>query len=420
MADKDFKLTISTVEAATCPPNKKDVLLFDTKTRGFGLRVSKSGSKTFIAQFRSANGVRRVVIGPFGVLAPEQARQKAKVILGAAADGRDIIAERKAAETAAKQEAADAAFTFGVMVKQWAAARNGDRRSSYLDEAVKCCTRNLPDWQDRPAGSITTREAVRELDAIKAAKGIVTANRTLAYARAAFSWAHGRQMIESHPMKGIEKPGRETTRERVLTPAELGAIWRGTEGLSLLTRGYLRTLMLTMQRREEVAGMQWSELSEDGASWTLPGTRAKNGRASIVHLSEAVRETIAKMPRIKGNPYVFAGRKEGVSIRGFNSAKANLDAAMKGAGDTIPAWSFHDFRRSGVTMLAGMGFAPHVCDRILNHITGTIQGVAAVYQRHEFLAERKAALDAWAALILSAAEGKPKAENVLQFREAAA
>ena len=126
------------------------------------------------------------------------------------------------------------------------------------------------------------------------------------------------------------------------------------------------------------------------------------------------------MPRIRGNPYVFAGAKPGEPIRGFNSAKVQLDRAIAAGGDKLPAWSFHDFRRSGVTVLAGMGFAPHVCDRILNHITGSIQGVAAVYQRHEFLAERKAALDAWAALVVGAAEGKPPAENVVPLRAEAA
>ena len=165
--------------------------------------------------------------------------------------------------------------------------------------------------------------------------------------------------------------------------------------------------------------MQWSELAEDCSIWILPAERAKNGRSTIVHLSEPVRAIIKAMPGMKGNPHVFAGTKTGQPIRGFNSAKAQLDSAIAAAGDKVAAWRFHDFRRSGVTTLAGMGFSPHVCDRILNHITGTIQGVAAVYQKHEFLPERKAALDAWAAVILAASEGKAVAGNVVQIRSAA-
>jgi integrase len=419
MAEKAFKLTQKTVEDAVCPEGKREVLLFDSVTRGFGLRVGKGGTKTFIAQYRTAGAVRRVVIGTFGVLAVEDGRKRAKVILGAAADGRDVVAEKKEKEEAAKAKAEDSAFTFGAMVEKWAAARKGDRRPSYLSEAVKCCTRNLSEWKDRPASSITVKDAVRRLDAIKAEKGTVTANRTLAYARAAYSWAQKRQAIAANPLRGMEQPGRETSRERVLSAAELGAVWRGTESLSLLSRGYIRTLLLTMQRREEVASMQWSELATDLSIWTLPGARAKNGRATIVHLSEPVQAIIKAMPSIEGNPFVFAGRKANEPIRGFNTAKLYLDKAMAGAGDAIPAWHFHDFRRSGVTLLAGMGFAPHVCDRILNHITGSIQGVAAVYQRHEFLEERKKALDAWAALILAAAQGKALPDNVMQIRSAA-
>ena len=419
MAEKAFKLTQTTVESAVCPEGKKDVLLFDSVTRGFGLRVGKSGTKIFIAQFRTATGVRRAVIGPFGVLAVEEARKKAKVILGAAADGRDVVAEKKAKDEVARQVAAEDAFTFGKMMEQWAADRKGDRRPSYLKEAVRCCTRNLSAWRDRPAGSITVREAVLALEEIKASKGIVDANRTKAYASAAFSWALQRQSVKAHPLKGLARPGREKPRERVLEEAELAAIWRATANLTPLTGGYIRTLLLTLQRREEVASMQWSELAEDFSIWTLPAERAKNGRSTIVHLSEPVRTIIKAMPRIKGNPHVFAGMKAGQPIRGFNSAKAQLDSAIAAAGDKVMAWRFHDFRRSGVTTLAGMGFSPHVCDRILNHITGSIQGVAAVYQKHEFLAERKAALDAWAAMILAASEGKAVAGNVVQIRSAA-
>jgi len=178
-------------------------------------------------------------------------------------------------------------------------------------------------------------------------------------------------------------------------------------------KGYVTTLMLTLQRREEVASMQWTELAVDLASWTVPAERAKNHRATVVHLSEQVRTTIASMPKIEDNPFVFAGERKGQPLKGFNSCKAQIDDALSKSGVKLEPWCFHDFRRSGVTALAGLGHPPHICDRILNHITGSIQGVAAIYQRHEFLMERKAALDAWAALVLRAAVGstRPRETN---------
>jgi integrase len=337
------------------------------------------------------------------------------------ADGHDPFAERKARGEATRQASVEASYTFGLMVDAWAKARGGDRRPSYLREAVLCIKRNLPTWQDRAASGITLAEAVRTIDAIKADKGIVAANRTLAYARAAYGWAAKRQHVAVNPLKGIERAGREAPRERVLTADDLGPIWRGCDALSGTLAGYVRVLMLTMQRREEVAGMRWAELDNpaDPTAWTLPAARAKNGRAHIVHLAEPVRAIIRTIPRLQGNPFVFAG-KQGKPIAAFGYAKNEINEAITKAGQPLADWRFHDFRRAGVTALADMGFPPHVCDRLLNHITGAIQGVAAVYQRAEFLNERKAALEAWAVHVTAAAKGKPEASNVVTLGRAAA
>jgi integrase len=403
-----IKLTQRSVEAITCPPGKKDALLFDGELRGFGLRVTKGGGKIFLAQYTTGGRKRRVALGPFGVVTVEQARKAAQAVLGEAASGGDPFAARKAKLQAARANKAESEYTLRVMVKAWSDAREGDRRPSYLREAVACLSRNLSMWQDRAAGSITLAEAVRALDTIKAEKGAVAANRTLAYARAAYGWAVKRQHLTLNPLRGIERPGRETPRERVLAPEELGAIWRACSTLGPTLSGFVRVLLLTMQRRAEVASMRWSELdyAEDPAVWTLPGERSKNGRPHVVHLSEPVRAIVRDMPRLNSNPFVFGGRGNN-PIKAFNYAKAEIETALIAAGVPVSNWRFHDFRRAGVTALAGMGFPPHVCDRLLNHVTGAITGVAAVYQRAQFLAERKAALDAWAVYVLRAAEGTP-------------
>jgi integrase len=179
--------------------------------------------------------------------------------------------------------------------------------------------------------------------------------------------------------------------------------------------------MLTLARREEVAGMRWAELSAD--AWTLQAERSKNGTAHVAHLAGPTREIIGAQPRVAGCPFVFPGDGLRGPISGYSYIKRKLDAAIATARaeaglDPMPAWIFHDLRRSGVTALAGMGFAPHVCDRLLNHLTGSIQGVAAVYQRAEFLAERRAALDAWAAYVVAAADGKAVPANVVTLRPA--
>ena len=225
---------------------------------------------------------------------------------------------------------------------------------------------------------------MRALDQLKESKGTVAANRTQAYARAAYSWAAKRQLVGANPLRGIERPGRESARERVLTAEELASIRRACDGLGTTRGAFVRTLMLTLQRREEVVSMRWTELDNptDPTIWTLPGERAKNGKAHVVHLAEPVRAILRALPKMENNPFVFAGRSVVGPIAAFSATKLAIENAIKEtSGRSIADWRFHDFRRAGVTALAGMGFPPHVCDRLLNHITGAIQGVTAVYQR---------------------------------------
>jgi integrase len=400
-----IRLNQRSVESLACPAGRKDVLVFDAELTGFGLRVTAAGTKVFLVQYNAFGIKRRAKIGNFGTLTVEQARREAKALLGKVASGEDPQATRKAVAEAARATKVAEKFTFARMVAGWAAARNANRRPSYLKEAVACITRNLPTWQDRPASGVTFAEAVQALDDIKSAKGIVAANRTLAYARAAYGWAVRREQVPANPLKGIERPGREVARERVLTVAEVAWIWRACDVLSLVRAAFVRTLMLTLQRVSEVASMQWSELDSLTAPtvWVLPGERAKNGKPHIVHLAAPVRVAIHSLPMLRGNPFVFAG-KANKPIDGSTHTKEPIEMALGRLGVSIPNWRLHDFRRAGVTALAEAGTAPHIADRLLNRVTGSISGVAAVYQRAQFLQERQAALDVWAALVLAAVD----------------
>jgi integrase len=413
-----MKFTQRSVEAAACPSGKKDALVFDSDLPGFGLRVSAAGGKVFLAQYRIGKVVRRIPLGGFGVLTVEEARKLAKAILGAVAAGADPAAERRSKAAADAVARLADQFTFEKLIEDWAKARATDRRPSYLREAISCLRRNLPDWQKRPASGISATEAIFVLDALRDAKGTVAANRTLAYARAAFGWAVARHKLTANPLRGLERAGVETPRDRVLNAGEIGAIWRASEELTSTLGAYVRVLLLTLQRRQEVAAMQWNELDSlsNPSRWTLPAARAKNKRAHIIHLPDPVKEIIRSLPRVPGNPYVFAGQGA-KPISAFNYVKARLEIILKDAGSPVANWRFHDFRRAGVTALAEMKFPHHVCDRILNHVTGEITGVAAVYQRYDFLEERQAALDAWARFVLSAATGAPVAENVVPLRK---
>ncbi len=271
---------------------------------------------------------------------------------------------------------------------------------------------------DRPAAALDHATVIKVIDGIAGAGSAPIAGRTLAYGRACYGWAVARRKLPMNPFAGLPQvQGSAPARDRVLTAAEVGAIWRAALRLGTPFGPLVRVMLLTGQRREEVAGMRWLEISDNGdgtGTWTIPAERAKNGRAHVMHLPPTAWTILQSVERVDGQDLVFSTTGT-TPPSGFSKAKAALDRIVTTDGVAEP-WRYHDFRRSMVTWLAGAGFPPHVADRLLNHVGGTINGVAAVYQRAEFLAERKAALEAWATHVLQCGEGVLPAHNVVALR----
>ena len=414
-----LRLTDDELTGLRCPEGRKDVLIFDGTLPGFGVRVTADGKRVFIFQYRVGGTVRRHRLGAWGKeFTATKARRQAEILRGHVHAGRDPVAERRAtqalalAETQlAREQAAVEAFTFGALVSGWETKGLAHRRESYRKDATARLRAYFVKWLDRPAAAITKAEAIQALDRIERERGTISARRALAYGRAAYGWAGKRDMINGNPFQGVAGPGKENPRDRVLTDDEIGAIWQATAALDATPRAFVRVLLLTLQRRGEVAGMRWDELAPDWSTWTIPAERAKNGKRHLVHLPQAVQETLRTVPRQKSVPLVFVSRTKG-EIGGSGYLKTTLLRAMQADGKNVSAkptphpvsWRFHDFRRTGVTTLANQGVPPHVADKLLNHVTGAIQGVAAVYQRAEFLAERKQASETWARHVLACAE----------------
>ncbi|MFT8245769.1 tyrosine-type recombinase/integrase [Roseomonas sp. BN140053] len=433
------KLTDRFIQSFRPAEGAKDRLAFDTECRGLGIRATANGNRVFLVQWTDAATGRKVrePLGAWGSLTVDQAREAARVRLGKVAQGLNPKAERektkaedtrrRAEEAQAKQEAR---YTLETLIEEWARLHLSGRRPSYAAEAQRALRNAFASHLVYAASSLSRSDVVGVLDALAAAGKAPIASRTLAYGRACYGWAVKRGRLGVNPFADLPViAGGAPSRDRVLTDAELGALWRAAGTLGFPFRPVVRLLLLTAARREEVAGMGWSELSADLSTWTLPKERAKNGRAHVVHLPEAARAELRLVPRIDGRDLVFTVTGK-TPPSGFSKAKLALMTAMKReAGDSkspspapatkraapaLPEWRYHDFRRTAVTWLAGAGFPPHVADRLLNHVTGAIQGVAAVYQRHDFLAERKAALDAWATHVVACGEGGGREpENVV-------
>jgi integrase len=188
-------------------------------------------------------------------------------------------------------------------------------------------------------------------------------------------------------------PTKEIARDRILTDEELAKVIVAARKIGGPYGGITELLALTGQRREEVARVKWEEIDLVRRVWTLPKSRTKNAKAHVVHLSQPSLRILKSTDKRTGFVFSSDGAKP-FSV--FSRAKRHLDQ-LSG----VTGWRLHDLRRTCVSGMARLGIAPHVADKILNHQGGTISGIAAVYQRHEFLSERQEALDRWGAHVVS-------------------
>lgn len=429
--------TKTALDGFTCPPGQKDAWVFDSELPGFGVRITTAGSKVFYLQYSVAGRVQRHRLGAYGVLTLDQARRLARIAAGEVAGGNDPRADRLAkrraavvAEAEAKREAAAEAYTLRAMAAEWHAVYLSQQsRPRYADEALRTIHLGFGEWLDRPATALATDDAVRALDAIGLARGPWAARRSFKVLHTAYGWAVSRLKLGANPLAGLKAPPKMRARQRALTDAELGTVWRAAEKLGQPFGPFVQVLILTLQRRQEVAAMRWSELAPDMSEWILPAERAKNGKTHVVQLAAPVRAILAELPRFEGSDLVFTTTGE-TPISGFARSKARLDKLALAERRTakvnppdMPPWVLHDFRRTGVSTMAARGVLPDVADRILNHqASSTNEGVKAVYQVHSFKREREAALQLWARHVLAVAErGRPDAkatratDNIVQL-----
>ena len=212
----------------------------------------------------------------------------------------------------------------------------------------------------------------------------------LAYLRRLFNWCIERDLIIDNPAAGIKAPAKEVSRERVLSIDELKDLLAAAERIGYPWGPLVEMLVYTGQRLEEVAQSRWDEMDSDNRVWELSGSRTKNGRPHVVHLSGLAMTTLATLPQVDGQPWLFSTTGNG-PVRGFSKAKAKLD---KESG--VSGWTFHDLRRTFATYTTDkLEINPVVIDKVLNHASGAVKGVAAVYQRGEYTNRRKAAMEAW-------------------------
>jgi integrase len=441
-----MKLTERKIEMLAVEQGRKDRLVFDETQRGLAVRITASGGRTYLAQYTLHGHKWRVPLGACSAVSLAKAREAAAAMMGDVAKGRNPAADRKAAAAAERAKRVRARLTLRVLIEDWNRLHLAKQRPSYEAEAVRALHRAFAGWLDDAAEDLDRASVVRALDALSRRreraergkpKGSAIAGRTAAYGRAAFGWALKRGMVTANPFSHLPVSKSISKRERVLTDDEVGDIWRAAEKMAAPYGSIVRLLVLTGQRRGEVAGLKWNELTDDLANWTLSGERTKNGVTHIVPLSAPARDLLRSLlPEDEREAKRILAERRAKSelalpglagtFAGWSKSKTALDKAIKqarakaavtaGEGPAqLEPWSLHDIRRSVATGLQRLGVRLEVTEAVLNHISGSRGGIAGVYQRHDWAAEKRAALDAWAIHVLTASEGKIQANNVVRL-----
>jgi integrase len=376
---------------------------------GLYLVLQTTGAKSWAVRYRAAGKGVKMTLGSY----PAIDLKAARMLAGEAAVARARGVDPAEAKRTAKRASAPTLDTFETVAAEYVLkyAQRHTRERSWR-ETERLLTQVATAWRGRRLRDISRADVGRLLDGIIARGAPVIANRTLSALRHLGGWAVERGLVESSPFATIRKPSPETARERVLTAPEIGAAWRAFTVDGSVIANAAQVLLLTGARLREVSEMTWDEIDFGARTWTLPAGRAKNGSAHEVPISDAFLSILAarKAASAPKCRFVFSANNR-TPVAGVSKAKKRFDRAMAAEiGEPVTPWRIHDLRRSVATNLAAIGVLPHVVEAVLNHRGGTIAGIARVYNRHPYAAEKRAALDAWAAELVRITAGAVEAD----------
>lgn len=384
-------------------PGDRDVFLWDEDLRGFGLKLTPAGTRTYVVQFRAggrAAKTQRLTIGQHGPFTPASAREQAAIVLRLVAMGQDprVTEPGEKVEGQAVRdrdasllfEAYAAHFLLKYGAREW-------RPRTYASAHSNLKRWVIPVLGAQPITTINKRDLAAVFDALPSTSPALPRN-IYALLRKLFSWALERGDIEANPFDQMRAPKAVKARDRVLNDEELRWVALFAGDLRPPFDTFVRMLICTGQRRDEIAAMKWSEINQKARTWTIPKERAKNGHVHTVPLNRIAMKELSALGGAKRWPRSgFVLTTTGLtSISGYSKAKTRLDlliAAKRGEG--LPAWRFHDIRRTFATNMQKLGVRFEVTEALLNHVGRSRSGVAAVYQQHEWKDEKREAMQKW-------------------------
>ena len=396
-----MKLTRAAVAKITLPAGQSEAIIWDDDVPGFGLRLRAGGSRNWIFQYRLGRKQGRVGLGSASAISAQDARAQAGKMHAKVKLGHDPAAQK--AEAVSR-----AAETFEAAMDIYLPRQQRRLRPRSFVEIDRHLRKHAKTQHREPLASIDRRKITALMPKVGQASGEGAANRMRASLSGFFAWCMREGLTDHNPVVGSNKFEESAARNRVLSDAELAAIWKAT-GDGGDYSSIVRRLILSGARRDEIGALRWSEVDLDKALITVPAERMKNHHEFVVPLSPAALAILKTHPRREGRDYVFGrgGRGAEGAFSGWSKAKAALDkrSAPKDPDQPqMPTWVLHDIRRSvSTTMNERLGILPHVVEAVLSH---TIQGVAGVYNRSAYLADKRAALLRWAEHVASIVEDR--------------
>jgi integrase len=374
----------------------------------FGLRVSASGLKTWVLKYRVNGKQKREIIGTYPEMSLADARDKALEKRSQLRQGIDPNAEPEPEPEPA------APYTFGELWASYLRDHARVKKRSWKADEYMGKRDLLPAWEHTPVTDITRQQVYALVSKVaqRSDKGIL-GNRTLACIRKVFNWGLRVGLCESNPAARMPMPAEENVRSVTYSDEEIRALWKAFEAEGELTGGSFKLRLLTGQRGGEVLSMRWADLDFEKGVWTIPKEVVKSKRPHAVPLAPEVVEVLEKLRPITGDgPYVFASPDSASGhIVSVNKAKIRIRKAAK-----LPAWNPHDLRHIATTLMTGRcGVRRFVVAKVLNH---AIPGITSVYDDHDYMPEKRIALNALAAKVTEIVT-QQKPDNVIPLAKSA-
>lgn len=374
---------------------------------GFGMRISTKGVKTWITRYKIDGVTRKHTHGEYPDKSLSEARELHQADRKDIRNGKDPHKDAKHVKKAEK-EAATVKNLAKEYIDKWAKPhkKSWEEDERMLEKDV------VSVWGNRKVKDITRRDIIKLLDKIVDRGSPVTANRVLALVRKMFNFAIDRDIIETSPCVMVKRPGKESSKDRVLNEDEVRTFWKKlySANMSIRTKLALKLLLLTAQRRSEVATAAKSEFDLKTGWWTIPSEKTKNGLTQRVPLSPQATNIVERaMFNAGDSDHLFP------SPRGKKSMTATaLTRAVSRNYEHFGVDRFtpHDLRRTAASMMASNGVERLVISKILNHMES---GITAVYDRHSYDLEKQKALNSWSRKLLTILKGSRKENKVVKL-----